>query len=97
MTDAPSEFLFDCPAEGCAGGFTTSTVTDEGGTKHLSIETNCSHAVLPCEFCENPILADEIVLASPPDAEPEEKTAKAVLCEGCARACRVDTLPRWSE
>jgi len=92
-----SDYPFNCPAEGCDGGFVTETITDEGGTSHLSIETNCTHAVLPCEYCENPTLADEIVLAAPPDAEPTEQTVRSVLCEGCAQSCRVYTLSGWSE
>jgi len=91
-----SDYPFNCPAEGCDGGFTLTTITDRGGTDHHGYETNCSHAVLPCQYCERPTLANEIVLASPPDAEPDEKTAQAVLCEGCAKSCRVYTLSRWS-
>jgi hypothetical protein len=92
-----SDYPFNCPAEGCDGGFFTDTVTDGAGTRHHSIETNCHHAVLPCEYCENPTLADKIVLASPPDVDQQEKTVKSVLCEGCAKANRAFALSGWSE
>ena len=92
-----SDYPFSCPADGCDGGFVTTTITDGAGTKHHSTETNCSHTVLPCEYCENPTLAEEIVLAAPRGTDHHEKTVKSVLCEGCAKANRAYALSGWSE
>lgn len=88
-------YPFDCPIGDCDGEFAFETIIDHADAEHSKIKTTCEHVLFPCEYCENAVQAENIVLSHPPEIGCGVRGPKSVLCVGCAKACRVYTLEGW--